>query len=86
MKEVLVSVGELANIIGIDTSVLRPWLGNFRLSKFVTKAKLGDRYKLAVRLNKCCAYRLCEVLMSHQRDEAIKRLEEYFEETKDDRK
>ncbi len=86
MKEILVSVVELSDITGVHVSMLRPWLGNFRLSKFITKAKLGDRYKLAVRLNKHCAYRLCEVFMTHQRDDAVKKLEKFFEEQEDGNK
>lgn len=86
MKEVLVSVGELAQITGVNVSTLRPWLGNYRIGKFITKAKLGDRYKIAIRLNKVCAYRLCDIFRKYMRNDAIENLIKYFDELKESEK
>lgn len=80
MKEVLVSTEELAKIVGISPPVLRTYLGNYRFSRFIFKTKLGDRYKIAIRLNKQCAYKLCDFFRLHEREEAIQNLEQYFEE------
>ena len=80
MKEVFVSTEELAKICGIIPSTLRVYLGNYRFSKFVTKTKLGDRFKVAVKLNKRCAYALCDVFRMHGKEDAIENLERYFEE------
>ena len=80
MKEVFVSTEELAKICGIIPSTLRVYLGNYRFSKFVTKTKLGDRYKVAVKLNKKCGYALCEFFMMHGREDVVANLEKYFED------
>jgi len=80
MKETLVSTEELAEIVGMIPSTLRVYLGNYRLTQFVTKAKIGDRYKLAIKLNKRCAYKLCDVFRMHSLEYAVNNLEKYFEE------
>lgn len=80
MKEVFVSTEELAKICGVIPSTLRTYLGNYRFSKFITMTKLGDRFKLAVKLNKRCAYALCDFFRLHGREDAIANLEKYFED------
>ena len=80
MREKFVSTEELSEITGVPSSTIRVYVGNYRISPFVTKAKLGDRYKVAIKLNKKCAYRLCEIFEIHGKNEAITKLEEYFEE------
>lgn len=80
MRDLFVSTEELSKITGINPSSLRTYLGNYRFTKFVDKVKLGDRYKIAIKLNKQCAYRLCEFFMYYKREDAVKRLEKYFEE------
>lgn len=80
MKEVFVSTEELAKICGVTPSTLRVYLGNYRFSKFITNRKLGDRIKVAIKLNKQFAYRLCEFFMKYKREDAVSNLERYFEE------
>lgn len=82
MKEVFVSTEELAKICGIVPSNLRTYLGNPRFSKFVFKRKLGDRFKTAIKLDRQCAYRLCDFFRERNRDDVVANLEKYFEERK----
>jgi len=86
MKEVFVSTEELAKITGVHSSTLRTYLGNYRFSKFITKTKLGDRIKIAIILNKQCAYRLCDFFREHKKEYAIENLEKYFEDIKNGNK
>ena len=86
MKEVFVSTEELAKICGIAPSNLRTYLGNPRFSKFVSKRKLEDRFKIAIKLDKQCAYRLCDFFRERNREDVVTNLEKYFEERKNGNK
>ena len=80
MREVLVSTEELAKITGVNPSTIRTWLCNYRFTKFITKTKIGDRYKLGMKLNKQSAYRLCDFFRERNVEYAVNNLEKYFEE------
>ena len=80
MREELVSVDELSRITGLHASTLRPWLDTAQLCKYVSFAKLNGRYKVAVKLNKRFAYRICEFFMKYGKEDAIARVEKYFED------
>lgn len=82
MKERLVSIRELSNILNIKEPTFRTYIDNYRFSKFITRAKIehqNNRVKLVIKLNKQFAYKLCDFLRAKNKPEAIERLIEYFE-------